>query len=429
MIVSFQNNGEIDMRAVTTIGISAKEGDSPIGYFGSGLKYAISVILRSGGSITVWSGLHRYVFAKAPVRVRDQDFEVITMTEYGPSCEVGREPRELGFTTRLGVNWEGWQAFREIYCNAIDEKGEVIMSREGHTPSEGKTTIHVSGVVDFEESYNKRGAIVLTREPAFRLQGVDVHLGESQHIYYRGILAGELDRPSAFCYNILTPLVLTEDRTIKHIHYAHHAIARAIVQAEDEEFLEGALHAPREGFEHRLDLGVGAEMVTPSVKFLDMAEAALRSVEKPHNLALMGLLAKHRKSEVALKPAVLTAEEERQFVAAKEIVRSLGYDIDAHPIVVVPSLGVGILGRVQGKMILVSRRAFDMGTKTVAGTLMEELLHLGYGFLDCSRDFQNYLIDRLVTLAVSGPSAVGAGAITPPPGAIARAIGTDEEPF
>lgn len=410
MIISFQNDGEIDMRAVTTIGVSAKEGDSPIGYFGSGLKYAISVILRSGGSVTVWSGLTRYVFAKAPVQVRGQDFEIITMTEYGPGCEVGREPKELGFTTRLGINWEGWQAFRELYCNTLDERGETIMDREGHKPREGATTIHVEGVVDIENAYNQRGAIVLTREPMWRLLGVDVHEGESNHLYYRGILAAELQRGSHFCYNVLNPLVLTEDRTIKNVHLAHHAIVNAIVGSEDKAFIKRWLTAPRESFENKLDLGVAA--TRPTNAFLDAAEEVARQVELPCNLAVRGILARYRE-DPGIQPAKLTAAQERQLDEAKEIVKLMGYDISKHPLIVVEHLGVGRLGTVLSKAIVISKRAFDMGVKTVAGTLMEEHLHLEYSFQDCSRDFQNYLIDRLVTLAVDGVEAVGAAPADP----------------
>lgn len=404
MIISFQNNGEIDMRAVTTIGISAKEGDSPIGYFGSGLKYAISVILRSGGAVTVWSGLSRYVFAKAPVSVRGQDFEVITMTEYGPGCEVGREPRELGFTTRLGINWEGWQAFRELYCNTLDEAGETIMDREGHKPREGATTIHVKGVVDIENAYTNRGGIVLTREPTIRLEGVDVHDGESNHLYYRGILAAELQHASAFCYNVLHPLVLTEDRTIKFPHLAHHAIAKSITTCEDGDFIKQWLTSPRDTFENRLDLGVTGER--PSKAFLDAAEEVARAVELPCNLAVRGLLAKYR-DDPGIKPAMMTRAQEQQLEEAKAIVHAMSYDINKHPVIIVEHLGVDRLGTVLNKSIVLSKRCFDMGVKTVAGTLLEEHLHLEYQFMDCHRDFQNYLIDRLITLAVDGVEAVG----------------------
>jgi hypothetical protein len=39
-----------------------------------------------------------------------------------------------------------------------------------------------------------------------------------------------------------------------------------------------------------------------------------------------------------------------------------------------------------------------VGTKTVAGTLIEEFIHLKHGLADESRDLQNFLLDRLVSL-------------------------------
>lgn len=49
----FLNNGEFDVSAMLTFGVSAKESDNPIGQFGTGFKYAIAIILRLGGSISV----------------------------------------------------------------------------------------------------------------------------------------------------------------------------------------------------------------------------------------------------------------------------------------------------------------------------------------------------------------------------------------
>jgi hypothetical protein len=39
-----------------------------------------------------------------------------------------------------------------------------------------------------------------------------------------------------------------------------------------------------------------------------------------------------------------------------------------------------------------------IGTKTVAGTLIEEFIHLKHGLGDECRDMQNFLLDRLVSL-------------------------------
>jgi hypothetical protein len=48
--------------------------------------------------------------------------------------------------------------------------------------------------------------------------------------------------------------------------------------------------------------------------------------------------------------------------------------------------------------IYISRRAFMMGTKTVAGTAIEEFIHLRYKYEDESRGMQEFLLDRLVSL-------------------------------
>jgi hypothetical protein len=47
-IVVFENPGEIDAAAIRTFGVSVKEGENPIGFFGTGLKYAIAILLRTG---------------------------------------------------------------------------------------------------------------------------------------------------------------------------------------------------------------------------------------------------------------------------------------------------------------------------------------------------------------------------------------------
>ena len=45
----FTNPGEIDIRGATIAGLSAKEDAGAIGYFGTGLKYAIAQVLANGG--------------------------------------------------------------------------------------------------------------------------------------------------------------------------------------------------------------------------------------------------------------------------------------------------------------------------------------------------------------------------------------------
>lgn len=102
----FKNPGHIDPVSITTFGISAKDTESAIGMFGTGLKYAVAVLLRNGYKITIYSGDKTYEFDVANNDVRNKTFNHVTMNgEF------------ISFTTELGKFWEPWMAVRELVCN------------------------------------------------------------------------------------------------------------------------------------------------------------------------------------------------------------------------------------------------------------------------------------------------------------------------
>ena len=122
-MIVFQNKGLIDPMAITTFGLNAKVGDSPIGQFGTGLKYAIAVLLRTGHEITIWRGLEPLRFDVIEHETRGKLFNIVRMNG-----------EKLSFMTNLGPKWELWMAFRELFCNAKDEgddgrleEGEAIV--------------------------------------------------------------------------------------------------------------------------------------------------------------------------------------------------------------------------------------------------------------------------------------------------------------
>jgi len=47
-MIILKNKGEIEIETITTMGVNVKECDSPIGFFGTGLKFAIATFLREG---------------------------------------------------------------------------------------------------------------------------------------------------------------------------------------------------------------------------------------------------------------------------------------------------------------------------------------------------------------------------------------------
>jgi len=203
--IVFENNGEIDERAITTMAVSSKDNDNAIGYFGTGLKYAISVILRNSGSITILKGTKELKFSAAEETIRNDKFNIVKMNR-----------TRLGFTTDLGKNWEVWQAFRELYCNTMDEFGTCYSNVTKPKAEEGKTKIFVK-LPAFSTCFRNKSEIILETKPIFENDMGEIHPGESKYLYYKNIRVAELQKSTAYTYNLKRTISLTEDRTPQHL--------------------------------------------------------------------------------------------------------------------------------------------------------------------------------------------------------------------
>jgi len=378
-IVSFQNRGLIDMRAVRTFGVSAKGCDNPIGFFGTGMKYAIAICLRLGCKVTLYRGKERFDFATANIAVRNSDFRIVTMND-----------EEIGFTTDLGKTWEPWQAFREIYCNALDEGGSVI---DGYADAiDDYTTIVITGQA-FYSAYLERDHIVLSAAPRWSASRVQIHERRNAFGYYRGIRAGKLEHQCELTYNVLSNLDLTEDRTLKNVYQFYSAIREAIITSDDETLISRFLTTASDSFEARLDLQCWTD---PSETFLRTVErVGFRNCANPSALKLYK---KHRRCELTPDAAPLNRVEEIQLTRAIRFCEWAGYRMNDYPIVVTSDLEDRVWGRAYEWKNYLNRSAFMAGTKIVAGTLIEEYIHLRHGLLDESRDLQNHLLNALVSM-------------------------------
>jgi len=380
MTISFRNKGLIDLRAIRTFGVSAKECENPIGFFGTGLKYAIAICLRLDCKVTLWRGTKRYVFATREAEMRNSTFRIITMNG-----------EELAFTTDLGKTWEPWQAFREIYCNTLDEGGECF---EGEaSPLEGHTTIIVSGA-PFHAAWQERDRIVLRALPRWRTDHVEIHDLPSTCAYYRGIRVANLQKPAALTYNVLSPLELTEDRTLKESWCFQAAVRDAILESTDEELIERFLTAPDRSFEADLDL---------VCLWSGLNETFLRTVEKLGfrritNQTALRLYKKHKRIEIMPDATALNRIESIQLERAIAFCEEFGYHVREYEIIVTADLGENTWGRAYEGKIYINRSAFAAGTKIVAGTLIEEYIHLRYRLRDLTRDLQNHLVNALVSM-------------------------------
>lgn len=386
--IYFHNPGLIEIDAITTMGVSVKDCDTPTGYFGTGLKFAIATVLREGGSINLWRGNDQYEFTTQQKVIRGTEFQVVTMN--GES---------LGFTTQMGKNWRPWMAYRELACNAFDEGGAV--SDLPVQPSMG-TTLLVVDCRSIRRAHIDRKSFLIAPNETPLYGDVQCEAYPTKEgggfLFYRGIRVSTEQYRSCFRYNTLCDIELTEDRTAKYTFQVTDPIAAMWLGSDSEMMLREVLSTPDDFLEHRLDwVTCGA---TPGNVWVEtvaklgrenvpLSESVERAYERctNHSPTLPS-------EGMALRPA------QRQALSdALGFLDRAGFVVKDHPVIVTDRLGRGVLGRAAHGNIYLSIEAFMMGDSTLAGTILEEWIHLTRGLKDCCRPMQNWLFDALIEQA------------------------------
>jgi hypothetical protein len=389
-MIVFENDGEIDISAITTFGVSVKDGENPIGFFGTGLKYAIAVLLRNAHTIRIHSGLTRLDFAISNRQVRGQDFEFVTMSV------DEQTPFDIGFTTQLGKHWEMWMAYREIACNCKDEGGSVSVTDIPDEPRPGVTKIIVKGE-EFKQIHNRRDEFLLETPADLTLGTMQIHRRPGRTFFYRGVRVHSFGKPGLFTYNQIDSLDLTEDRTVKDQWYPRANIAQAFLRCTDAPMLRTVLTASSDFMECELDFHGWS--TKPSETFLAVVgELAADKLTKVNHSAFKAWQEATQKAFTPREVA-LTRVQQTMMDRAVAFAGKIGFQVaGSYPIKVVESLGPGTMGLALDNTIFIAQRTLDLGTKYLASTLIEEFLHLRHEFKDCTRDMQNFLFDRMVSL-------------------------------
>jgi hypothetical protein len=386
--VIFENQGEIDPLTIQTFGVSVKESDHPIGFFGTGLKYALAILLRTGHKVTLQSGLQVHKFALTERPIRGTPFNLITM-----------DGTPLGFTDQLGKTWEVWMAYREMYCNTKDEGGTASTIDVMPEPVEGYTRFIVEGD-EFLTQHQNRHIFLLEGEPMLKLEGCDVHKGEACGVFYRGILVHRFPKGKAslFTYNFTRAIDLTEDRTAKYPSFLPMYLATDFLECQDEDFLKKMLVAKESHFEHSIDFKDPWGPAKPAQTFNNTVSCLMQDRAARTNYSA---IKRYKEAERAkLEPATtqLRGVEAEMIERAIKFCKSIGFSVDEYPIIVTDTLGAGIYACAEGGRIYIARQSFQQGTKMVAAALIEEFIHLRHDLHDESREMQTFLLTRLVSL-------------------------------
>lgn len=379
MTIFFQNQGLIDLDVIRTMGVSVKDSKNPIGFFGTGLKFAIATLLRKGHKITLERGGELIEFRTVTKTIRDKEFQMIMMGE-----------EQLAFTTDLGRNWEVWQAYRELHANTLDEGGKI--SRQPSDLGPNCTTFMVSGE-EIEQVFDERFKIFLASDPAWVIDGLEIHRGSSSYLYYRGVRVAQLPKPTAFTYNFTMHMALTEDRTLASLYDANYKIGNRTPMVADPEFARRILNPKYEGYEADLDF---SNCYDPSEEFLDVIESFRDHADLNKNAK--ELLKSKRKLKPSRDACELSVTEIMTVQQALELLPPLNCNVKFEDIVFVEFLGQNVEGMMEEGQIYIARSCIAKGVQWTASTIYEEWIHKQFGYSDNSRGMQQFLFDKIFQL-------------------------------
>lgn len=342
-MIIFRNQGQIDLRALTTFGLSSKSGQDKIGRFGTGLKYATAVIVRNGGSVSFSNGGDWKSTGTREDSFRDQSVTQITF-----------DGSDLPFTTDLGRDWEVWMAFRELYSNALDEGGAVSRADELPNNSGDETVIAVD-LDAFEAIYfsMEEHFIGADEEPIYSADGFEVFKGRSRFVFYRGIAIQKLKKPAAYRYNLQGYIDLTEDRTAKYGWQVQNRIASGILACTDVSIASAACDQRNE-YEASIDYSDVADK--PSEAFLGAAVNLASNCNPTATAVVRAQLPTDGSQATILQKGAPGAETLSESLS---VLRAVGADLSKAKFVLAEGIPIYRDFDVRGDAVFLSEDIFD----------------------------------------------------------------------
>lgn len=409
-VVVFVNPGELDPRLVTTFGVNVKLDEGAVGTFGTGLKYAIAILLRLQQEVTIHAGSSVYRFTTRETVLRGKTFQLVVMErERGDGTCDGAV--DCGFTTEYGKNWEPWMAYRELYYNCLDERGHVFSVPQSPDPVPNETHVVVTGDI-FMSIFATHGAYFISdrARPIAADAEIEVHAGGASHVYYRGVRAHDLprDRPAQMTWNVKQHLDLTEDRLIKYGWMLPGLAAHMVATSNDAAFIKEVVSGKGDTFETALNF---KQVASPSPTFLEVVGEIARNVRthsgagssytsKPDlNVTALALYESQAPLRTDALTVKVTGNDQTVLTRASAIVaRALGIPRLDFPIVVAKTLGPGVDARVHEGRVLLAEALLLNADHLAHVLLLRSLQHL-HGYKDHTPQMQDHLA-RLVLRAM-----------------------------
>jgi hypothetical protein len=396
MKIVFETPTLFDPKMLLFLGVSVKESKSPIGFFGTGLKYAIACILRMKGTIEILIGKdQRLTFKESKQTFRKVEKDVII-------CHgIEQHKVTLPFTLDYGQKWKPWQVYRELWSNTYDENGYVYnVNDDFQIEPKADTTFIIVHCNQLEDVHLSK-SFLFKKTDLETHEGIQINTdGKQIGAYYKSIHVaqglGGTGKPLKYAYNFMDSVDLSEDRMAADTYSLRARVGSMICQGCDDEALIEKMISRDEVQDHD-ESTFDFNWCTPSEEFLKVCR---KITDKDED----GLVFSAKKCfqdycgtaiESLIPPTDL---QKKMMEKALAFLKKCGVDV-TYPIVISKSLANNLLGKAdrEGDRIILSKRAFDQGTKSLASTIYEEHIHILYGLDDCTRAMQQYLFDQLIS--------------------------------
>lgn len=378
MSVYFYNPGTFDLDTIRVMGVNIKTIGNPLGHFGTGMKYGIATFLRTGHKVILECNGEKYEFTARKKLIRGEEFDMVFMNE-----------EQLPFTTELGKGWKVWQAFREFHSNCTDEMGRIT----NQPPLENPDICFTVSGPEIDSVFFDRSKIFLHSDPLAIHEGVEIHAGETNDIFYRGVKVYTMPKRSKFTYNLTGTIELTEDRSLKSAYDAQYRISCILAAVNDKSILSKLVKRNETFWDTELDWTNGL----PSEVFLDLIDEVY---DDAHVSATCRAIYRTRRKRETTSSKIDISEKENSVIqdAIKLLEKLNVKSLDPDTINFVESLGEGVYGQVREGEIFIARQCIDNGRDFLAITLYEEWIHLRLGHADLTRSMQQFLFDKILSL-------------------------------
>ena len=308
--IVLENRGEFDPIALQVFGLSVKPNtENAIGYFGTGLKYAIAILLREYRTFQIHAGNEVYNFTQEAQVFRGQTV---------PRVFCNGTP--LPFSADLGRDWQLWEAYRELVSNMKDEGGREVEAVPVDT--KGMTYIVAQlADVDYRDVFLKLPTDVAIVPCDDMSNNIEMYDMPSNVLYYRGIRTSEIFKPQLVTYNLLIA-ALTENRGFASLSTVMGTIAARWLVEPSVELCEKLYLHSRGYLEEQIPFNYGTLGDT-------MFEVCQRfdSKDRWKHPSLQELFHSQRSNNTIFTKADLTDIQARTLTVIKESLTALGFPV------------------------------------------------------------------------------------------------------